>query len=298
MAIKRILIPTDFSETAQLAIEHGTYMAHLFKAKIFLLHSITTPVYSMMTEESDVLIESGVRHEVDQEQKLHKVADELVKKYNVDMTPIVINASPAKGIAEAAKENKIDIIIMGTHGVSGFDEFFAGSNTHKVVNLAPCPVISVQASSKWVGFSNIVLPIDNDLHSRQKINNAIELAKVYKSTVHILGLLEIDAEDMEEKRLEIKLDSLEDKLNHAGIPFSRKLIRGHNLAVEAMNHSAEVKGDLIVIMTGHESDMTGMFMGAFAEQIVNHSKIPVMSIKPEETTIEVFDPTGGTGVII
>ncbi len=142
------------------------------------------------------------------------------------------------------------------------------------------------------------MPVDNDLHSRQKVNNVVELATAYKSTVHILWLLKMDDEDIDEKKLEIKLDSIEDAIRHANISFTRKLVRGNNLAVETMIYSEEVEGDLIVIMTGHESNLTGMFLGTVAKQIVNHSKIPVLSIRPEETTVEVFDPTGGTGVII
>ncbi|HTB31513.1 MAG TPA: universal stress protein [Bacteroidia bacterium] len=296
MSIKRLLIPTDFSETAQLAVAHGAYMAHLFKAKIFLLHVEEFLVYAglpvepvLMTEQETVKQSSG--------QRLENMADSIKMKYQVEISPLTLSDRPSKGIAEAVKENNIDLIIMGTHGASGFEEFFVGSNTHRVVNLAPCPVLSVQKFAVNVGFSNIVMPIDNDLHSRQKVNNVIELATVYKSTVHILGLLETD-DTQDEKKFEIKLDSAENALKMANIPYTKKLVRGNNLASEAMNYCEKVNGDLIVIMSGHESNLTGMFLGTFAKQIVNHSKIPVLSIKPEETTIEVFDPDGGTGVII
>jgi nucleotide-binding universal stress UspA family protein len=187
---------------------------------------------------------------------------------------------------------------MGTHGASGFDEFFIGSNTHRVATLAECPVISVQKFAKKVGFSNIVLPIDNGLHSRQKVNNVIELAEVYKSTVHILGLLGANENAEDERKLELKIETIKDKLEQKEISFTTKLIKGHHLATEAMDYSGEVNGDLIVVLTGHESNLTGAFFDAFAEQIVNHSKIPIMSVKPEETAIETFDPAGGTGVII
>lgn len=296
MAIKRILIPTDFSETAKMAVAHGAYMAKLFNAKIFLLHSIESPVYSGLREEPALAIEHDTGHETT-EQKLNNLADEIVTKYRIELCTVTAGGNPVSGIAEAVKENQIDIIIMGTHGASGFEEFFIGSNTHKVVHLAPCPVISVQKFATRVGFSNIIMPIDNDLHSRQKVNNVIELAKVYKSTVHILGLLESD-DITDEKKFEIKLDSAENAVKRANITYTRKLIKGDNPAVEALAYSQEVNGDLIVVMTGRESDFPGMFLGTFAKHIVNHSKIPVMSIKPEETMIEIFDPEGGTGVII
>lgn len=296
MKIKRILIPTDFSETAELAVAHGAYMAHLFKAKIFLLHAVEAEVFAMLPE-SALVMEVETPQEFVTE-KLNQVASSIVKKYDVELSTITVNGKPSKGIAVAVKENDIDLIVMGTHGAGGFEEFFIGSNTQRVAHLAPCPVISIQKSAKKVGFSNIIMPIDTTLHSRQKINNVISLATAYKSTVHILGLLEKDNEDIDEKKFKIKLDSVEDRLTQANIPFTKKIVRGDNLAVEAMNYSDKVGGDLLVIMSDHESNLTGMFMGAYAQQIVNHSKIPVMSIKPEETIIETFDPIGGTGIII
>jgi len=272
-------------------------MAHLFNAKIFLLHVEEVRVYASLLDEPVLLAGMEEIHET-AEQKLYRVAGDTVKKYGVALCPLTVASRPANGIAAAVKENEIDLIIMGTHGASGFEEYFLGTNAHRVVNLAPCPVLTVQKFAKKVGFKNIVMPVDNDLHSRQKVNNVIELATTYKSTVHILGLLETDDEAIDEKKFEIKLDSVEDAIRHANIPYTRKLVRGHNLAVEAMKYSEEVGGDMIVIMTGHESNLTGMFLGTIAKQIVNHSKIPVLSIRPEETTIEIFVLTGGTGVII
>lgn len=166
-----------------------------------------------------------------------------------------------------------------------------------MVNLAPCPVISIRLTTKKIGFSNIILPIGNSIHSRQKVNNAIELASKYNSTVHILGLLQTD-DKMDDDKFKIKLDTVEQALKKANIKFTKKVIRANNPAVEAMRFSEEVGGDLIMIMTDHESDLTGIFMGAGSKQIVNHSKIPVMSIRPEETMIDTFDPEGGTGVLL
>lgn len=299
MSIERILIPTDFSETAELAVAHGAYMAHLFNAKIFLLHSLQYPIYATLPEEPVFLEPVVPLDEKRIEHDLGQAADEIIKKYNVEVSTLTLAGRPASGIAQGVKENNIDIIVMGTHGASGFDEFFMGSNAYRVVATVDCPVISVQKFAKKVGFSNIVLPIDNELHSRQKVNNAIELARAYKSTLHILGLLEEDEDESDEKKLVLKLDTVKQLLSREQIPFTYRLRKCQNPAVEAMNYSGEVNGDLILVIRGHESTVGRAFLGPFAEQLVNHSKIPVMSIKPADTTIELFDDTtGGTGVII
>lgn len=294
--IKSILIPTDFSETATLAVAQGANMAHLFNAKIYLLHSVESTLYAAGPGEPVLALEGENIFKAAGEQ-LSKQAEEIKAKYTVDVTTLIVSGKPAAAITKAVKENNIDIIIMGTHGASGFEELFMGSNAHKVVNLAPCPVISIRLTTKTIGFKNIVLPIGSTLNSRQKVDNAIQLASKYNATVHLLGILETN-DSMDDKKFGIKLETVEKALKHANIKYTKKLIRAHNPAIEAMKFSDEIGGDLIMIMTDHESDLTGMFMGAVAKQIVNHSKIPVMSIRPEETMIETFDPEGGTGQLV
>jgi nucleotide-binding universal stress UspA family protein len=293
--IKRILIPTDFSETATLALANGAKMAQLFKAKIYLLHSVETTMYASGPGEPVLANNTEKIYKIGADQ-LAKQAGEIKKKYDVDITTLIVSGKPAAAITSAVKENAIDVIIMGTHGASGFEELFMGSNAHKVVSLAPCPVISIRLTTNSIGFSNIVMPITSGLHSRQKVNNVIDIASKYNSTVHLLGLLETN-DSIDDKKFEIKLESVQNLLTKDNIKFTTKLVRAHNPAMEAMKFSDEIGGDLIVIMTDHESDLTGMFLGAGAKQIVNHSRIPVMSIRPEETTIETFDPAGGSGTL-
>lgn len=294
--IKNILIPTDFSETAVLAIASGVKMAHLFKAKVYLFHAVETTLYAAGPGEPVLMLDAENVFKGATEQ-LNKQAGEIKKEYDIDITTLVVNGKPASSITQAVKDNNIDIIIMGTHGASGFEELFMGSTAHKVVTLAPCPVITIRLTRKTTGFKNIIVPIGNTIHSRQKVNNAIELASRYNATIHLLGLLQTD-DNMDDDKFKIKIETVENALKHAHVNFTKKIVRALNPAVEAMRFSEEIGGDLILIMTDHESDLTGIFMGVGSKQIVNHSKIPVMSIRPIESMIETFDPEGGTGVLI
>jgi len=290
-AIKRILVPTDFSETGLLAIEHAAYMAKLCKAHLYLLHVVESFEYAYSEYEPEVMVKDleGVQHVATE--KLEKAAARLETQYGIQVSTLLNNGKPSAGIAESVKDNDIDIIVMGTHGAKGFEEFIIGSNAHKVVNVSPCPVITIQASAKDIQFTNIVMPIDNSLHSRQKVNYVIELASHYGAKIHMLGLLDSNDElnEADEKRFNIKLDAAENVIKQSGLPYVRKLVKGHNIAIEAMKYSEEVNADLLVIMTDHESSLSGIFMGPLAKQIVNHSKVPVMSIKPIETPVSGVD---------
>ncbi|MFI5149376.1 MAG: universal stress protein, partial [Bacteroidia bacterium] len=293
--VTKILIPTDFSETGLLAIEHGTFMAKLFQAELHLIHVLEVNEYSFDIPEPILRFSNLEAVQGIAARKMDEVADGITKDSGLKPITLCTTGKIAGEVVGYADDNNIDLIIMGTHGASGFEEYFIGSNAHKVVNQANCPVISVQTHAKKLGFSNIVLPIDDALHSRQKVSYAIELAKKYASKIHILGLLDSE-DDNPEGKFNIKLDAVEDVVKKAGLPFSRKVILGDHMAAEALKYSEQIGADLIVIMTDHESKLTGMYMGPFAKQIVNHSKIPVMSIRPAEGHMSSYNPAGGPGL--
>jgi nucleotide-binding universal stress UspA family protein len=282
--IKKILVPTDFSEIGLLALDHATFMARLFKADLYLLHVVESFEYAYSEFEPEILIKDMDDIQDKMTEKLEKLAASISKQYGINVNTLMGNGRPASGIADAVKDNHIDIIIMGTHGAKGVEEFIIGSNAHKTVNISPCPVITVQGHAKNIGFTNIVMPIDNSQHSRQKVDYVIEIASHYGSKIHILGLVDSN-EETDEKKFAIKLEQVEKVIKNAELPFTKKVITGSNIAAEAMKYSEEVKADLLVIMTDHESTISGVFLGALSKQIVNHSKIPVMSIKPEESHI-------------
>lgn len=279
--IKKILIPFDFSETAELALEHAVFMAKLHKADIILLHVIES--YSFTSAISQAFGKSQSEFEQKIETSANDRLKELTSKLHHDSGMSVNfrieSGKIYKSIVNISQEMDVDIIIMGTHGVSGFQEFLVGSNTYRVVMSAPCPVISVQTQAKKIGFKNIVLPIDNSSSSRQKVKHAVEIAKHYGSVVHIAGMATMSDLDML-RRFDVKIHQVKDYLDEHGVAYSVKMFKGENAASITMDFATQMNSDLIMMMTDQEG--SGIFMGNFAQQIINHSKIPVMSIRPDE----------------
>src|SRR5436190_8443598 len=179
--IQRILIPYDFSETAELALEHATFMAKLHKAEIHLLHVVES--YSFTSAISSAFSKSQTEYETKIETsanvRLKEIGDKLHQTSGMKVVCSTEAGKIYKKIISISEEKDIDIIVMGTHGSSGFQEFLVGSNAYRVVMGAPCPVISVQTHAKKIGFKGIVLPIDNSAVSRQKVRFGIEIAKHY-----------------------------------------------------------------------------------------------------------------------
>ncbi len=289
--LRKILVPIDFSETGMLALEHASFMARLAKADLLLLHVLPVQEYHFEIPEPVMRIEN--HDEVNQivEQKLAETIDRVRANYGCVAKSLSSRGKVSHEIMEIANEEKVDLIVMGTHGASGFEEFFLGSNAHKVVTVAPCPVITVQTHAKKLGFSNIVLPIDRTMHSREKVEIAVTMANLFAAKIHIVGLLE-ELDSHEEDKLNIVLDQVQKAVEKHELPFSRQIVKGNNLAHEALKYADAVNADLIVIMTEQESAMNGIFLGNRAKQIVNHSKIPVLSIKPSVGKFDGLDMGG------
>ncbi|MDF2439000.1 MAG: hypothetical protein K0Q95_3376 [Bacteroidota bacterium] len=286
LRIKNILIPTDFSKTGLLAVEHAAFMARLHKANLYLFHSIELLETPYSIYNSGVILRTAeVEHSA--VITLKDLSAKIYKEFGVKVKTICTWGKAAYEIVQVVKDNDIDIVIMGTHGTKGFNEVFIGSNAYKTVTLCPCPVITVQTHAKKLGFTNIVLPLDNSLHSREKVDYTISLAKNYAAKIHIVGLVD-KARETNIDKFKIKLESVKKAIEKAGLAYDLKIVKGDNLANSAIKYSKKVKADLIVVLTNHESKLNGIFLDAFSKQVVNHSRVPVMSIKPEERKYELI----------
>jgi len=278
--IKKILIPYDFSETAALALEHATFMGKLMKAELDLLyvmesHSFVSAIssaFSKTKSEYEDRIESSAGD------KFSTIATKIHHDTGMPVHSHVTKGKIYKTITETADKLHSDVIIMGTHGASGFQEHVIGSNAYKVVSSAPCPVITVQTHITKIGFHDIVLPIDNSPTSRQKVTAAIEMAKYYKSVIHIAGLINSSNEETLRK-FDVKVSQVKHFIEEHEIAYTVKVLNGEHLSTMLMDYATQINADLMVIMTDQEG---GLFMGSGAQKIVNHSKIPVMSVRPQE----------------
>lgn len=290
--IQKILIPIDFSETSLLAIEHAGFIAQLFKAELILLHVVERywEQFSVIQPELMVPVPNDFTGII--ERKLEETADSIRSRYGVRPICITSEGNVFSEILSISREHNVDLLVMGTHGTSGIMEFFIGSNTYKVVTQSECPVLSVQGHATKLGFKDILLPIDDSAHSRQKVNHAILLAQQFASKIHIVGLPDSDDES-DLKKFDIKLDQIEGFVKKAGLSCTRKTLHGTNQARLTEEYAKKVNADLIVIMTDQDEDLTGRLMGTFAQQIINHSKIPVLSIQPVEGYVEYPSLIGG-----
>jgi len=145
MEIKKILFPTDFTEGALAALPYAADLAKSFNAKLYLLHVI----YDMSTSTGLPVAQVPLNAMYEEMQKgAEKELEKVVAEMGVELKNVethVIRGVPYEEIRKFARENAVDLIVMGTHGRSGFDRIIFGSTAEKVVRKAVCAVLTVRS---------------------------------------------------------------------------------------------------------------------------------------------------------
>jgi nucleotide-binding universal stress UspA family protein len=254
-------------------------MAKLLQAEITLLHIVETVSFTSAISHAFGGFEKKI--ETATTEKLEEIARGIHLKSGVSLKIRSEVGRIYKTICQVAKEIDADIIVMGTHGASGYQKFSVGTNTSRVVQEAPCPVISVQTHAKNLGFKKIVVPIDESHESRQKVPFAIELARKYGSHIHIVGLVNFNSED-QLRKFKIKVEQVEEWVVQHDLKYDTRYLEGNDLASMTMKAAEDVDADLLVIMTEQEPSLTGFLLGTYATKVVNNSKVPVLSVHPAE----------------
>ena len=142
MEIHHLIAPTDFSEHSQQAIQYARELAQTFGATLVLLHVVELPPSPIEGLPPSQL--GGTLLEDLEQQATSDLAQVLAKEAEVTVVRRVVVGIPYRRIVEVAADEKVDLIVMATHGRTGFSHLFMGSVAEKVVRTAPCPVVTIR----------------------------------------------------------------------------------------------------------------------------------------------------------
>jgi nucleotide-binding universal stress UspA family protein len=144
--LKRILVPTDFSESARLALRYGISFAREYGAELTLLHVVETVAVGYASDLFPVPMAEVFQEIAGYARgELGKLAEQA-RAEGVKVVEKVVQGKPAGEILRVAREDTIDVIVLGTHGKGVLDHALFGSTTERVVRKAPCPVLSCRLS--------------------------------------------------------------------------------------------------------------------------------------------------------
>ena len=271
---KTILVGIDFSDCSINALEHAISIARKAKAGVAMVWvnhlDYSKEIFSI--EPQNIEKEAISRFEA------------LIKKYQYHINGEKIEYFIRKGkvykeIRNVADETEAFLVIIGTHGSSGFEEFWIGSNANRVVSSCQQPIITIRGGVD-VGrdLKKIVMPLNSTDVTRQKMPMTALLAKYFNSEVHILGLLTSSSEDIRFKVKKFVVQA-EDYFTENDIKFKTTIRDADNITEETLKYAKEINANLITIMTEQETTASNLIFGPYASQMVNHSSVPVLSIR-------------------
>jgi nucleotide-binding universal stress UspA family protein len=274
--MKQIIVAIDFSKCSVHALEYAVQLSNTLKAGITMVW-----VDPSRTDESVLETSSSNRKEITNS------FDQLIEQYTPSMEHGEIGYKIRKGkvhieVANQAKYSDAMMVIAGTHGVSGFEEFWIGSNAYRIVTYAPCPVITIRTSYDFnSGMKNIVVPIDSTLETRQKIPFATKMAKYFDCQIHVLSMYTTSIRAVRQ-RVDHYSKQVTKYLDEENVKYILESVDAENVTNSTIDYATKANADIITIMTEQETTTANLFLGAYAQQMVNHSPIPVLSVHAKE----------------
>ncbi|MCB0380518.1 MAG: universal stress protein [Flavobacteriales bacterium] len=272
----KILVPIDFSEQSLIALSQSYNLAKNIKAEVVLLYVIdeVNPMVKMFIKGLD-----EIRGAV--ESNLKSLADEKIKETGLKISTLVEEGKIYQVINDVAKKMEATFIVMGTKGVESSK--FIGSNALKVVKTAPCPVITIKGKEHNKGCGKIVLPLDLTKETSDKVNKAIEIAKIFDAEICAVSILLTGKEDvvskLKDQLLLVQNYIIKNKVNCTA-EMVKILKKDDKLSHAVIAYAEKIDADLIMIMTQQEKDIKEFFIGSHAREIINISDIPVLSVQP------------------
>jgi nucleotide-binding universal stress UspA family protein len=268
--MKNILVPTDFSETANNAAEVAASIAKKTNSRIYLLHVVNLLEYGDEDEVSKKLFVMKL---------VKKKMDALIAQPFFEGVNVVVALQYEliyEQIWNHAKQHEIDLIVMGTHGVTGVSDMFLGSNTQKVVRMAECPVLTIKEKPANMDFNNLVFASDFGPQSEKLFWKISEFVKFFKSKIHLLRVCTVsdfEVTDTIVKRIEDFAKKL--KLNN----YTINVYNANYIESGIISFSNSVNANLISIGSHGRTGWDMLVFGSKAENIVNSSNIPILSIQ-------------------
>jgi len=276
--MQKIIVPIDFSEYSEYALETAAKLAKKYKAEILALH---------MLEMSDLMYTAseGLQNEKAaffitlSEQKFEKF---LKKDYlkDIKVTPIIKHFKVFSEVNDVAKKHSADLIVMGSHGASGVKDIFVGSNTERVVRNADIPVLVVKNKVNQINFEVVTFACDfseecikpyiNVVNMFSKIGSKIYFVYVNLPNDKFKSSLEIERRVVNFfTKAEGNLERMQDV----------HYVSDYTVEDGVLSFSNKIGADIIAIPTHGKKGLAHFFEGSVGEDVANHATLPVITFK-------------------
>ena len=306
LGIKRILVPIDFSRRSLKATPYALAVSRQFGADVHLLHVVDTTQYPPPS-----LLTLPLVPQAELNKRLMKRLKAVALKYRTSGN--ISALEPCIGIAyeeicATARELQTDLIVISTHGHTGYKHMFLGSTAERVVQHSSCPVLVVRAHARhWNGAADprtstgfqlrrILAPTDFSDCSHSGSDCGLQLARDFNAELRLIHVINphaypfgdkyaaLDAARLMRDAADAAQKQMRSMATKAGVRSSVQVTRG-SPAVEICN-AANEDIDLIVISTHGRTGLGHFLIGSVAERVVRHARCPVLVIPARSSRIQ------------
>lgn len=285
--MKTIIVPIDFSAESLNGLKMAAVLASKTASNIQMIHVIrnngdVSPELLKLEYDAVVTNFDAIIHEYAKKGKLN---------FNLNFT--IKEGKIFKEVIQLAEKNVDSLIVLSTHGESGFEEFFIGGDAFKIVSHSKCPVITVRRGAFSPTIDKIVLPLDIDFQTREKVPYTVKIAKLFNSEIHILTINTSNTNGVNETLLHYS-NQVAAYLKSQNIPFVVEHLHGDNFTDLTLAYSSSINANLVSIMTEQDESFSNLLMGSYAHQMINKAIVPVLifPIFQISTNTESFRTTG------
>ena len=274
--MKKILFPTDFSEVADNAFVHALEFAKIVNGELVLLHTFELPVYDnqFFPENYNVLFDSLQLIEFDMFKeeipKLHNIATERNLDH-IRMSHRLMDGNLLHNIKKAIKEEKIDFIVMGTSGATGWEAFFIGTNTGNVLTAVDIPVLSVPLESKFKKIETIGFTTRYRAKDKKALKDVLKIAKKTNAQVKCL-YVKTNNSDVSEATIKQWEEEFADE------PIQFSVIPSDDIQDTILDFILFKDIDVLAMLTYKRNFFVELFKPSLTQKFSNRLAIPILAM--------------------
>lgn len=272
--MKNIVVGVDFSQNSENALRHAVAIGLKNNAKIHIVW-VKTPTAAIkldVTDEDEML------------KKAHLKLDEMVALARAEapkneIQGVILEGKAHIKLTQYAYNLPDALLVVGSHGASGFEEMFIGSNTMKVVGITKVPVLIIGAHVNVKrDLTNILLPIDMSFETLQKVKLSAEIARDFSAKMSLLGVIDPNYPD-EKHTINIQLHHAASMCDIANVRYDVSTLETAGTPCTAVVDWAKAEDvNLIVIMREVEDDATAFWLGSTTRQLLNFAPMPLLIV--------------------
>ena len=273
--MKKILVPTDFSDSANNATRAAADIARKTNAELILLHIIELPQEGTDAVQQGFEIPEIMFFKQHAEQKLTE-ASTAPELHGLTVYAVLKLGRTLHNVTEVAEVNDVDLIVMGSHGASGYKEFFIGSNAEKIVRNSQTPVLVVKNDASELKYEKVIFATDFLVENEAALAKAINVLTSFEIKPHFLMVNTVNNFKPTHVAEEIALNFFKEN-NITNYDFT--IYNDLDIEKGIINVAENVNADLIAMGTHGRKGFSKFINGSISEDIVNHAHKSVLTFK-------------------